>query len=65
MPTTSRTVPVPLLQVGDVAERFHVTVQTIRNWVATGQFPEPTRLGKRCYWTEQQLARVLRGRKDK
>jgi predicted DNA-binding transcriptional regulator AlpA len=43
-----------------VAERFEVTTQTIRNWIKAGKFPRPYQPGGRnMYWSAADIERAL------
>jgi predicted DNA-binding transcriptional regulator AlpA len=55
-----------VLNVREVAALFKVTEKTIRNWVRAGHFPKPLAVGgKKLFWTEQEVERVLHRAWDK
>jgi prophage regulatory protein len=34
-----------------------ISARTLENWVQSGQFPPPVRVGKRCYWAQEVVER--------
>lgn len=43
----------------EVAQKFDVNVNTLRNWERSGQIEPPKRIGRRVYWTDDQISRTL------
>ncbi|NVD23689.1 helix-turn-helix domain-containing protein [Desulfuromonas acetoxidans] len=44
-----------LLDVDEVAEMFEIAPQTLKNRMTRGEFPRGIRIGKRAFWTKNQL----------
>jgi predicted DNA-binding transcriptional regulator AlpA len=40
----------PLLQTEQLIARYGVSAATLSRWASYGNFPRPTRFGRRCYW---------------
>lgn len=40
------------LAKAEVLERLSVSERTLEVWVREKRFPEPVRIGKRCFWAE-------------
>lgn len=43
------------LSITEAAERYHVSVSTIRRWKAQGRLPEPYKMGRRVLWKISDL----------
>ncbi len=52
----------PRLMADDIAALLRVTTRTVHNWVARGQFPPPTKIGRRSTWDRAIVETYLRTR---
>lgn len=43
----------------DVARRFNVTPETLRDWIAEGRFPHPQGVGNRLFYSEAELDAIV------
>lgn len=43
----------------ETAKKFKVTAATLRNWERNGCIEAPSRIGRRVYFTEDQINRIL------
>jgi DNA-binding transcriptional MerR regulator len=43
----------------ETAKKFNVSANTLLNWEKHGEIESPKRIGRRCYWTENQINRIL------
>lgn len=48
-----------LITTEELLDALHVSRKTLYNHVVTGRLPPPLRLGRRRYWREAELNRVL------
>jgi predicted DNA-binding transcriptional regulator AlpA len=47
------------LDQATVLATLKISARTLENWVQSGQFPPPVRVGKRCYWAEEAVERGI------
>jgi excisionase family DNA binding protein len=48
-----------LLTVGELAEMFRASTDTIYSWAAEGRLPKPTRIGRRLLWRAEAIEDLL------
>ncbi len=44
-----------LIRVYDLAQKFEVRPATIYQWINLGVVPSPSKVGKRFFWTVEQI----------
>jgi predicted DNA-binding transcriptional regulator AlpA len=61
-PTTTATVPPPLMTLNDVAGHLQVTARTVQRRVAAGDFPRPIMIGPTCpRWRREDIDAWIQG----
>ncbi len=48
----------------EIAKTFGVCSATIRNWVKKRDFPKPRRIGRKRYWSAEQIRAYFDGQKE-
>ena len=53
------TLPSSMRTREDLARLFGVSTQAISDWIDAKSLPEPLRIGRRPFWSREQIVRVL------
>lgn len=43
------------MTLSEISKRYHISKTAIRNFVRSGKFPEPKRIGGCVRWSEEEL----------
>jgi predicted DNA-binding transcriptional regulator AlpA len=54
-----------MMSYKDVADRYNVTIKTIQNWVAIGEFPKPIKIGQTVRWRADDIQMYEERRSEK
>lgn len=52
MTTTTKS---DLLSVSEISDKYPISVPTIWRQLKAARFPEPVRVGRRCYWLREDV----------